>query len=102
MTIPSITLNNGVTIPQLGLGTARVDDVEIRRIVAAALGLGYRLIDSAAKYENELGVGQGIVDSGVPREDLFITSKLRGRDQGFASTKAALAQTLDRLGLDHV
>jgi 2,5-diketo-D-gluconate reductase A len=102
MTIPTITLNNGVAMPQLGLGTARVEDEEVRRIVGTALDLGYRLIDSAAKYENELGVGQGIVDAGVPREELFITSKLRGRDQGFASTKAALAQTLDRLGLDHV
>jgi 2,5-diketo-D-gluconate reductase A len=102
MTIPTITLNNGVTMPQLGLGTARVEDDEIRRIVATALGLGYRLIDSAAKYENELGVGQGIVDAGVPRDELFITSKLRGRDHGFGPTKAALAQTLDRLGLDYV
>jgi len=102
MTIPTITLNNGVAMPQLGLGTARVEDEEVRRIVGTALGLGYRLIDSAAKYENELGVGQGIVDAVVPREELFITSKLRGRDQGFASTKAALAQTLDQLGLDHV
>jgi diketogulonate reductase-like aldo/keto reductase len=102
MSIPLVTLNNGVRIPQLGLGTARVEDEEVRRIVGTALGLGYRLIDTAAKYENELGVGQGIADAGLARTDLFITSKLRGRDQGFASTKAALAQTLERLGLDHL
>jgi 2,5-diketo-D-gluconate reductase A len=102
MSIPDLTLNNGVRIPQLGLGTARVEDEEIRRIVGTALGLGYRLIDTAAKYENEVGVGQGIADAGLDRDDLFVTSKLRGADQGYASTKAALAASLDRLGLDHL
>jgi 2,5-diketo-D-gluconate reductase A len=89
-------------MPQLGLGTARVGDEEIRRIVTQALDVGYRLIDTAAKYENEVGVGQGIADSGLPREDVFVTTKLRGAEQGYASAKKALDASLRRLGLDYV
>ena len=100
--VPALTLNNGVQIPQLGLGTARVRDEEIRRIVREALALGYRLIDTAASYENEMGVGQGIVDSGLDRREVFVSTKLRGADQGFESTKRALRQSLDRLGLGYV
>lgn len=100
---PTLTLNTGAPIPQLGLGTARVtDQEEIRRIVRDAIEVGYRHIDTAAKYENEVGVGRGIADSGVDRADLFVTTKLRGADQGAASTRGALARSLDRLGLDHV
>jgi 2,5-diketo-D-gluconate reductase A len=102
MSIPQVTLNNGVSMPRFGLGTARVEDAQIRRIVGTAIGLGYRLIDTAAKYENEVGVGQGIADAGLARDELFVTTKLRGADQGYASTKAALAGSLERLGLDHV
>ena len=102
MTTPSITLNTGGSIPQLGLGTARVtDQEEIRRTVATALEVGYRHVDTAAKYENELGVGRGIADSGLPRTEVFVTTKLRGSQQG-AETRQALEQSLDRLGLDHV
>jgi 2,5-diketo-D-gluconate reductase A len=102
MTTPSITLNSGGSIPQLGLGTARVtDQEEIRRTVATALEVGYRHVDTAAKYENELGVGRGIADSGLPRSEVFVTTKLRGSQQG-AETRQALEQSLDRLGLDHV
>jgi diketogulonate reductase-like aldo/keto reductase len=100
--VPGIPLNNGVTIPQLGLGTARVDDAETRRIVREALEVGYRFIDTAASYENEIGVGQGIADSGLPREQVFVSTKLRGREQGRESAKEALRSSLDRLGLDHV
>ena len=101
-TTGTIDIGKGVRMPRLGLGTARVEDAEIRTIVRTAIGLGYRLIDTAAKYENEVGVGQGIADSGIDRDDLFVTTKLRGRDQGFATTKLALEASLDRLGLDHV
>ena len=104
-TVPLIKLNNGAGIPQVGLGTARVADREIRRIVAQALDLGYRLIDTAAKYENEVGVGQGIADAasaGIERHEVFVTTKLRGRDQGFEETKQALETSLHRLGLDYV
>jgi 2,5-diketo-D-gluconate reductase A len=100
--VPIIKLNNGVGIPQLGLGTARNADAEIRRIVAEALDLGYRSIDTAAKYENEVGVGQGIADAGLDRSEVFVTTKLRGSEQGFDSTKQALESSLHRLGLDHV
>ena len=102
MTVPSIPLNTRGSIPQLGLGTARVtDQEEIRRTVATALEVGYRHVDTAAKYENELGVGRGIADSGLPRDQVFLTTKLRGSQQG-AETREALEQSLDRLGLDHV
>jgi len=100
--IPALTLNNGVAIPQLGLGTAGPGDEETRRRVRDALGLGYRLIDTAARYGNEVGVGQGIADSGVPREEVFVGTKLRGADHGYESTKRALEASLRRLRLDYV
>jgi 2,5-diketo-D-gluconate reductase A len=101
-TVPTIGLNNGVDIPQLGLGTARVSDEETRRMVRDALEVGYRLVDTAASYENEVGVGQGLADSGLPREEVFVSTKLRGREQGYESARRALRSSLDRLGLDHV
>jgi 2,5-diketo-D-gluconate reductase A len=100
--VPSVLLDNGVAIPQLGLGTARLPDEETRRIVREALEVGYRFVDTAASYENERGVGQGIADSGLPREEVFVSTKLRGRDQGYDSAKRALRASLDRLGLDSV
>jgi 2,5-diketo-D-gluconate reductase A len=101
--VPALTLNTGAPIPQLGLGTARVtDQEEIRRIVRDAIDVGYRHIDTAAKYENEVGVGRGIADSGVDRADLFVTTKLRGSEQGTDSTRDGLMRSLDRLGLDYV
>jgi diketogulonate reductase-like aldo/keto reductase len=101
-TVPDVRMNDGVAIPQLGLGTARLPDDETRRIVREALEVGYRFVDTAASYDNERGVGQGIADSGLPREEVFVSTKLRGRDQGSVSTKRALRSSLDRLGLDHV
>jgi 2,5-diketo-D-gluconate reductase A len=100
--VPTVPLNNGVAIPQLGLGTARLPDEETRRIVREALEVGYRFVDTAASYENERGVGQGIADSGLAREEVFVSTKLRGRDQGYDSAKEALRASLDRLGLDSV
>jgi 2,5-diketo-D-gluconate reductase A len=100
--VPTVRLNNGVEIPQLGLGTARVSDEETRRIVREALEVGYRFVDTAASYENEVGAGQGIADSGVPRDEVFVCTKLRGREQGRESAKQALRSSLDRLGLDSV
>ncbi|WP_222264280.1 aldo/keto reductase [Modestobacter marinus] len=100
--VPTVRLNNGVEIPQLGLGTARVSDEETRQIVREAVEVGYRFIDTAASYDNEVGVGQGIADSGVPREEVFVSTKLRGREQGRESAKQALRSSLDRLGLDSV
>jgi diketogulonate reductase-like aldo/keto reductase len=100
--VPTVTLNNGVRIPRLGLGTAGGTDEQARRQVRDALDVGYRLIDTAAKYENEAGVGQGIAESGVPRDEVFVCTKLRGADQGYESTRKALDASLRRLGLDHV
>jgi 2,5-diketo-D-gluconate reductase A len=100
--VPSVPLHNGVAIPQLGLGTARLPDEETRRIVGEALDVGYRFVDTAASYENERGVGQGIADSGLPREQVFVSTKLRGRDQGYDSAKRALRDSLGRLGLEYV
>jgi diketogulonate reductase-like aldo/keto reductase len=100
--VPVIALNNGVQIPQLGLGTARVSDEETRRIVGEALVVGYRFVDTAASYENERGVGHGIADSGLRRGEVFVSTKLRGSEQGSESAKAALRRSLDRLGLDFV
>src|SRR3712207_7918723 len=85
--VPTVQLNNGVAIPQLGLGTARLPDEETRRIVGEALEVGYRFVDTAASYENERGVGQALADSGLPREEVFVSTKLRGREQGSASAK---------------
>jgi diketogulonate reductase-like aldo/keto reductase len=99
---PTVPLNTGAAIPQLGLGTARVKDQdEIRTIVATAFEVGYRHVDTAASYDNEVGVGQGIADAGLPRDEVFVTTKLRGSQQG-ADIRVALEQSLDRLGLDHV
>jgi diketogulonate reductase-like aldo/keto reductase len=100
--VPTVRLDSGVDIPQLGLGTARVSDEETRRVVREALEVGYRFIDTAASYENERGVGQGIADSGLPREQVFVSTKLRGRDQGRQSARHALRSSLDRLGLEYV
>jgi diketogulonate reductase-like aldo/keto reductase len=100
--VPTVTLNNGVTMPQLGLGTAGPGDDETRRRVREALSMGYRLIDTAARYGNEVGVGQGIADAGIAREEVFVGTKLRGSDQGYDSTRKALEASLDRLGLDYV
>jgi diketogulonate reductase-like aldo/keto reductase len=100
--VPTVPLNNGEAIPQLGLGTARLPDEETRQIVREALEVGYRFVDTAASYENERGVGKGIADSGLAREEVFVSTKLRGRDQGYDSAKEALRASLDRLGLDSV
>lgn len=100
--VPTVLLNRGTQIPALGVGTARISDEETRRTVREALEVGYRFIDTAASYENERGVGQAIADVRLPREHVFVSTKLRGRDQGRASTRQALGSSLDRLGLDYV
>lgn len=102
MTIPHITLNDGHTIPQLGFGVFKVDPTETERIVSEALAVGYRHIDTAAVYGNEEGVGRAIAASGIPRDELFVTTKLWNSEQGTDTARAALATSLDTLGLDHV
>lgn len=100
--IPSIELNNGVTIPQVGYGVFQVPEEETQRNVEAALAAGYRHIDTAAAYYNEAGVGAAIRASGLPREDIFVTTKLRNGDQGADSALAAFEASRKALGLDVV
>jgi 2,5-diketo-D-gluconate reductase A len=102
MTVPTLTLNDGHDIPQLGFGVFKVDPDETERIVADALEVGYRHIDTAAVYGNEAGVGRAIAASGIPREQLFITTKLWNSDQGTQSAFDAIDLSLDKLGLDRV
>ncbi|MFJ6014870.1 aldo/keto reductase [Streptomyces sp. NPDC092952] len=100
--VPSITLNNGVEMPQLGFGVWQVPDDEAAKAVATAIEAGYRSIDTAAIYENERGTGKAVAASGVPREELFVTTKLWNSEQGYDSTLRAFDASLDRLGLDYV
>lgn len=97
-----VTLHNGVGIPQVGLGVYKVGDEEVYKTVLSALEAGYRHIDTASFYENEEGVGQAIKDSGIPREDLFITSKVWNDEQGFTNGLEAFYRSLERLGLDYL
>jgi len=100
--IPTVTLNDENTIPVIGLGVAELSDSETERAVSMALEAGYRLIDTASAYGNEEAVGRAIASSGVPREELFVTTKLATEDQGFAASQDALAASLERLGLEYV
>lgn len=100
--VPSLPLNSGGSIPQLGLGTWPLDDHAVENAIVAAAGLGYRHVDTAVKYGNEAGVGRGLEASGVPREDWFVTTKLDGEYQGQDRAVAGLDASLDRLGLDYV
>jgi 2,5-diketo-D-gluconate reductase A len=99
---PVLPLNSGAAIPQLGFGVFKVDPAETERIVTDALEAGYRHIDTAAIYGNEEGVGRAIAKSGIPRNDLFVTTKLWNSDQGTRSAFDAIDQSLDKLGLDRV
>jgi len=100
--IPSLPLNGGGSIPQLGLGTWPLDDAEVEQAVVAAAEIGYRHVDTAAKYGNEVGVGRGLAASGLPREEWFVTTKLDGNYQGDDRAVAGLDASLERLGLDYV
>ncbi|MEV8044643.1 aldo/keto reductase [Streptomyces griseoluteus] len=100
--VPPIILNNGVEMPQLGFGVWQVPDDEAERAVTTALETGYRSIDTAAIYGNEEGTGKAIAASGVPREDLFVTTKLWNSDQGYDSTLRAFDTSLEKLGLDYL
>ena len=102
MSVPTIRLSDGNTIPQLGFGTSPLNDREVIPAVVAAIEAGYRHIDTAYKYQNERGVGQGIRDSGIPREQLFITTKLDGQFQGDDRAVGGLEESLRRLGMDYV
>lgn len=100
--IPTVTLNDDNTIPVLGLGVAELSAEETESAVASALEAGYRMIDTAAAYGNEEIVGRAVAGSGIPRDELFITTKLATEDQGFQSSQDAIRASLERLGLEYV
>ncbi|MFD5012737.1 aldo/keto reductase [Streptomyces chartreusis] len=102
ISIPLHTLNDGTTIPAIGLGTWPMDDAQAERAVADALDLGYRLVDTATNYRNETGVGRGIAASGVPREEVVVTTKLPGRHHGYEETLASFEESRRRLDLAYV
>jgi diketogulonate reductase-like aldo/keto reductase len=102
ISIPHHTLNDGTAIPALGLGTWPLDDAQAEQAVRGALELGYRLVDTATNYHNETGVGRGVARSGVPREEIVVTTKLPGRHHGYEETLASFEASRARLGLDHV
>jgi 2,5-diketo-D-gluconate reductase A len=97
-----LRLNDGHSIPQLGLGIWQVPAESTAETVKSALELGYRLIDGAAIYGNEAGQGAGVRDSDVPRDEVFVTTKVWNSEQGYDSTLRAVDASLDRLGLAHV
>lgn len=97
-----ITLNDGARIPQLGFGVWQVPDDQAYTSVRTALEVGYRHVDTAAAYENEAGVGRAIRDSGVAREDVFLTTKLWNADHGYDAALRAFDLSLERLGTDYV
>jgi 2,5-diketo-D-gluconate reductase A len=100
--VPSIALNDENTMPAIGLGVGELSDDETERAVSTALEIGYRLIDTAAVYGNEAAVGRAIAASGVPRAELFITTKVANADHGFNVAQDAVKVSLDKLGLDYV
>ena len=100
--VPVIKLNNGVEIPQLGLGVFQVPSAETAQAVATALEAGYRSIDTAKIYDNERGVGEAVRASGLAREELFLTTKLWNDEHGSDATLKALDDSLSRLGTDYV
>ncbi|MFI7672542.1 aldo/keto reductase [Actinophytocola sp. NPDC049390] len=102
MTVPNITLNNGVEMPQLGFGVFQVPNDETEAAVTAALGAGYRSIDTATIYGNEEGVAAALAKSGVARDELFVTTKLWNSDQGYDSALRAFDASLSRLGLEYL
>ncbi|HKA67176.1 MAG TPA: aldo/keto reductase [Solirubrobacterales bacterium] len=99
--IPTVSLHDGVEIPQLGFGVFQVPPEETQEVVEEALAAGYRHIDTAAAYRNEAGVGAAIAAAGLGRDDVFVTTKLWNSEQGYDSTLRAFDKSLERLGMDH-
>ena len=97
-----LKLNNGIKIPQLGLGTWFIDDSKVAEAVREAVKIGYRHIDTAQAYGNERGVGEGIRTCGVPREELFVVSKVAAEHKTYEEAKAGIDETLQKMGLDYL
>jgi 2,5-diketo-D-gluconate reductase A len=100
MSVPVLRLNNGVEIPQVGFGVFLIPETETKTAVATALRVGYRHIDTAKLYQNEAEVGEAIAESGIPREEIFVTTKVWNSEQGYEPALASFEASLDRLGLD--
>ncbi|HEV8556725.1 MAG TPA: aldo/keto reductase [Actinophytocola sp.] len=101
-TVPSVTLNDGARLPQLGLGVWQVPNETVASVVHTAIAAGYRSIDTAALYRNESGVGDAVADAAVPRAELFVTTKLWNSDQGYDAALRAFDESLRRLRLDYL
>jgi 2,5-diketo-D-gluconate reductase A len=102
MTIPTYTLNDGTTLPAIGFGTAGLRGEAAVAATTSALDAGYRLVDTAVNYENESEIGEALRRSGVPRDELQVTSKIPGRHHKYDDAVASTRESLDRLGLDHL
>nr|WP_042188702.1 aldo/keto reductase [Kibdelosporangium sp. MJ126-NF4]CEL18401.1 oxidoreductase of aldo/keto reductase family, subgroup 1 [Kibdelosporangium sp. MJ126-NF4]CTQ97884.1 oxidoreductase of aldo/keto reductase family, subgroup 1 [Kibdelosporangium sp. MJ126-NF4] len=100
--VTTLTLNDGVQIPQLGYGVFQIPPDEVVKTTRTAIDSGYRLIDTATAYDNEEGVGQAVAECGVPREELFITTKVWNDDQGYNETLRAFDVSMAKLGLDYL
>jgi diketogulonate reductase-like aldo/keto reductase len=100
--IPNISLNDENTIPALGIGVGELTEAQAEHAVSAALEIGVRLIDTAAAYGNEAAVGRAVNASGIPRAEIFVTTKLATEDQGFTKAQDACKASLERLGMDYV
>ena len=98
----SIVLNNGVKIPQLGLRTWFIDDDKAADAVKAAVEIGYRHIDTAQAYGNERGVGEGVRTCGIPRDELFVVSKIAAEHKTYEEAMAGINETLEKMGLDYL
>lgn len=101
-TVPVHALNDGTSLPGIGLGTYPMDDATAERAVAEAVAAGYRLVDTATNYRNETGTGRGVASSGVAREEVVVTTKLPGRHHGYDETLASFEESRRRLGLEYV
>jgi 2,5-diketo-D-gluconate reductase A len=100
--IPNVSLNDDNTMPVLGIGVGELTEAETERAVSAALEIGVRLIDTAAAYGNEAAVGRAVAASGIPRAEIFVTTKLATEDQGYTTSQNACKASLERLGMDYV
>lgn len=102
MAAPLVTLNDGHTIPAVGFGVFQVPPAETEQAVSAALQAGYRHIDTAAAYRNERETGRAVAESDVPRDQLYVVTKLWNSEQGYDSTLTAFDASMNRLGLDYL
>lgn len=101
-TVPLLTLRNDVTIPAIGLGTWPLDDAEAAAAVQRAIGIGYRLIDTAENYRNEEGVAEGMRRSGIDRDEIFLTTKFNERWHSYDGARQAFEHSAERLGVDYI